>query len=245
MLDALKKWIGAASPARRQWESVAQWAERRQATFRVASKGEGFTVEGRTGAVPWRLEWGPSQRPYVTGTELRLRGDLGLPADLQVLLLNRPLAEALEKAVFDEYVEGVQTRIDTSAPPEMRWLVMFPKVAGADLKALRARYAAVASHKAWVLRWLEGAFAEELAKAPGEVGDPVVWMVGRGRMMLRTALPVPEPEAIKPWLALFETALRQARRAQAELGDPPSPSTQPSLWPASAMPGDAGAPPLR
>ena len=49
------------------------------------------------GATPWRLEWGPSQRPYIQGQELRIRAELGLSSELQLVLMNRALQEAMEK----------------------------------------------------------------------------------------------------------------------------------------------------
>ena len=96
--------------------------------------------------MPWRLEWGPSQRPYIQGHELRLRAEMGLAPDLQLVLMNRALQETMEKAVFDQYVEGVQTRIDNQTPPEMRWLVMFPKLSGSEMGALRERYVGAVQH---------------------------------------------------------------------------------------------------
>lgn len=238
MLDVLKKWFGAPAPVRGSWRALAAWAERRQLQFRPSTKDDGFIAEGVTGPVSWRLEWGPSQRSYIGGQELRMRAELGLPAELQILLLHRPLAETLEKAVFAEYVESVQTSIDSSMPPEMRWLVMFPKVPGYELKALRERYAAIASHKAWLLHWLDSVFADELMRAPGPADAPVIWMIARGRLMLRVALPEAGPESVERWLLLFETALRQARLTQAEIGDAVAPSTPSSLWPASGVPGE-------
>ncbi|HEY6132366.1 MAG TPA: hypothetical protein VIW70_00195 [Rubrivivax sp.] len=239
MLDSLKKWFG--EPARRKgWDALAPWAEGKQYVFRGVRKSEGFVIDGRMGAMPWRLEWGPSQRGYVEGHELRLRGEVGLPADLQVLVLTRELQESMERTVFDQYVEGVQTRIDTSTPPEMRWLVMYPKLGGAELKTLRDRYAAVANHKPWLTHWIDGPLADELRAAPGTRSDPLVLMVARGRLMLRAAVAEPEPEALDRWLLLFETAMREARRAISEIDDlAPGPSTQPSLWTSSAMPRDA------
>jgi hypothetical protein len=136
MLDAVKRWLSPTPAAAAQAgdrSSIATWAKGRSLQFRGVREGEGFVIDGQLDATAWRLEWGPSQRPYVAGNELRLRADLGLANDVQVLLLDRPLQERLEKTVFEQYVEGVQTRIDTQTPPEMRWLVMFPKLAGADL----------------------------------------------------------------------------------------------------------------
>jgi hypothetical protein len=39
-------------------------------------------------------------------------------------------------------------------------------------------------------------------------------------------------------LRVFETAMREARRVANESSDSLSPSTQPSMWSASALPGD-------
>ena len=111
MLDGLKRlFSGAPAAPLEGWDGIAPWAASRQYTFRGVPN-EGFVVDGRLGATPWRLEWGPSQRPYIQGQELRLRAELGLGSDLHLVLMNRELQETLEKAVFEQYVEGVQTRI--------------------------------------------------------------------------------------------------------------------------------------
>jgi hypothetical protein len=243
MLENLKKWLGGGSAPKSDHASLIDWAAQRQFACRAVSKEDGVVIDGRLGALPWRLEWGPSQRPYVTGRELRLRAEPGLPPTLQLLVINRELSVSLEKAVFDEYVEGVQTRIDTATPPEMRWLVMFPKLSGSELGVLRERYVAVSGSKPWLQRWLDGALGTALLAAPGTPADPLVLMIGRGRLMLRTACAEPTVEAIQAWLRVFESALREARRVQEEFGGNDAPSTQPSLWSASAMPGDPPPPP--
>jgi hypothetical protein len=54
---------------------------------------------------------------------------------------------------------------------------------------------------------------------------------------LRTQLAEPELPALQQWLRLFESAMREARRVANESTDAISPSTQPSLWSTSALPG--------
>jgi hypothetical protein len=240
MLEGLKRLFSSAPAPARGWDGLAPWAQAHQYTFRGVKEADGFVVEGRSGALPWRLEWGPSQRPYVQGTELRLRAELALPSDLQVVVLNRLLQEQMEKAVFDQYVEGVQTRIDRETPPEMRWLVMFPKLGGSELGRLRERWVALGSVKAWLLAWLDGALTDTLEKLPVAHERPVVLMVGRGRLTLRTELGEPDAEELERWVRLFETAMREARRAATLTYDTTIPSTQPSLWSASALPPDQG-----
>ncbi len=241
MLDGLKRLFsgsGQGDDAGHDWEGLLPWVQQRQYTFRVV-QNEGFVVDGRLGATPWRLEWGPSQRPYISGQELRIRAELGLSPELQVVVMNTALQEQMEKDVFEQYVEGVQTRIDNQTPPEMRWLVMFPKLGDKDLgDELAGRYAALASVKAWLLQWLAGPLTQSLATLRVEPSVPLVLMIGRGRLMLRTALAEPELPALQAWLRLFESAMREARRVANDSSDAISPSTQPSLWSSSALPGD-------
>jgi hypothetical protein len=238
MLDGIKRLFSGPQPTSANgWDDIATWATSLEYTYREVA-AEGFVIDGRLGATPWRLEWGPSQRPYIQGQELRLRAELGLVADLQVVLMNRNLQEAMERSVFEQYVEGVQTRIDNQTPPEMRWLVMFPKLTGVEMGALRERYVALSSIKAWLMQWLEGPLSQAVVSQRIEGATPVVLMIGRGRLMLRTALPDLNLLTLKSWLRLFETAMREARRVASEAGDTLSPSTSPSLWSASALPGD-------
>ena len=128
MLDSIKRWLGAAPVQVQGWSELSAWVRAQQHILRAVRDPEGFVIDGRSGETPWRLEWGPSQRSYIQGPELRIRADVAVPRELQALVLNRELMVAMEKAVFDQYVEGVQTRIDTATPPEMRWLVMFQKL---------------------------------------------------------------------------------------------------------------------
>ena len=237
MLDGLKRLFTGDTPPADDWGGISPWAESRQYAFRGVPN-EGFVIDGRLGATPWRLEWGPSQRPYIHGQELRIRSELGLGSDLQLVVMNRVLQEQMEKDVFDQYVEGVQTRIDNQTPPEMRWLVMFPKLPGSEMPELRERYIALSSVKPWLVQWLQGPLSQAVAALKVDAATPIVLMIGRGRLMLRTALPDADVLPLQAWLRLFEGAMREARRVANESSDSISPSTQPSMWSTSALPGD-------
>jgi len=242
MLEGLKRlFSGAPVAPSPEWVGIAPWAESRQYAFRAVPNA-GFVIDGSIGATPWRMEWGPSQRPYITGMELRLRAEMGLPADLQVVLMNRVLQDAMETSVFEQFVEGVQTRIDNQTPPEMRWLVMYPKLPGSDMPRLRERYVAISSVKGWLQHWLEGPLTTSLTGVIVAADVPVVLMIGRGRLMLRTAVPDAQIGAVQGWLRVFETAIREARRVVEEGATTDTPATAPSLWPPSALPGDERQP---
>ena len=241
MLDGLKRLFARRPPMPAAWDPVLVWAERQRHVFKPLPEGDGFVVDGHLGALPWRLEWGPAQRNYIGGSELRVRAEPGTSPGVQAMLLDRALQSSMEQAMFDQYVEGVQTRIDQSTPPEMRWLVMLHKASGAELGALREGFAAVSSRREWLVSWVEGALAPALLAAPRAPGQPMVLMLARGRMTLRTALAEPTPQALDAWLRVFATALREARRA-AEQVAPEPPSTQASGWEPSASAADAGPP---
>lgn len=244
MLNSLRRMFSRGStlgdPA-----VIQAWSQQRGAEYRRVRAHEGCVVEGRMGSQAWRLEWGPSQRSYVPGAELRLLAELELPKELQVMLLNRQLMEATEKAVYEHYVDDVQTRLDTETPPEMRWLVMYAKAGPQDLGRLRERYGAVGSIMPWLQKWLasplHGALANTIDMVPLE--QPVVLSIGRGRLVLRTSLTTPTMDNLVLWHSVFEHALREARRLGAEWRDASGivPSTQPEDW----LPGETAASPYK
>eukprot|EP01136_Pigoraptor_vietnamica_P015187 Opistho-1_new@58025 len=147
VLKQLKHWFVARANAAR-WRPIHDWAEGRNAMFRVARDGQGFMIE-QPKALPGalRIEWGASQRSYIVGTELRMRCELRMHSDLQLMVLCRELMDTLEKTVFEAYTDTLKTRVDTDTPEEMRWLVMFPKFNQINSKLVRQRYGAVGVNK--------------------------------------------------------------------------------------------------
>jgi hypothetical protein len=231
MLEQFKRWFAGAPKATVAGiDEMQLWAERRRFTARAVPGDEGgMVVEGRSGADAFRLEWGPSTRTYVQGYELRLRADVPFGGELQLLVLNRSLQEAMERAVFEQYVDGVQTRIDNQTPPEMRWLVMFPKLSGAELGRLREGFAAVGSHKPWLQAWLEGPLATALAGHGLTKDQPLVLMLSRKGLQLRTQMARPDERELEAWLKLFDTAAREARRVHEQGVNSAQPSSA-SVW---------------
>lgn len=221
MLASLKRFFSGPSPGR-DFADVADWAKRRGHTFKRARDEGGFVIDGVLEDKPWRLEWGPPQRTYIAGRELRLRMELNLPSDMQMLLLALPLMHLLEKQTYEQFVESTQTQIGTTTPEEMRWLVMFPKVDLAALKNIKLHFAAVASLPAAGLGWVEGPLAHALEQALPTLlqGDPpFVLMTLRNRAYLRVQLADPDPQSIATALAIFETAVAQAVKAASDHTD--------------------------
>ena len=198
--------------------AMQRWAEGHGYAFRKVRDASGCVIEGALGPQAWRIEWGASQRSYIEGCEIRLMADLGLSHSLMALVLNRALMAAMEKEVYEQYVNDVQTRIDTDTPAEMRWLVMYTKLEAADLGALKDRFGAVGSVPPWLLQWLSGALRDALMATLGEVrsDQPFVLTVSRGRLTLRTAMPAPDTGKLAMWFSVFEQALTAARNVGEE-----------------------------
>lgn len=235
MLASIKRLFAGAPGATDDWPEVQAWTRQRQWALRVVREPRGFAIDGCSGSTPWRLEWGPSQRSYIQGGELRLRADLAVPRELQALLINRELMESMERDVFDRYVEGVQTRIDTDTPAEMRWLVMYPKLGGHELKALRETFGALGNSKPWVQEWLAGDLTPALATLPHAAAQPLVLIVARRRLSLRSALAQPNVEDLQRCVQLFDCALNAARKVAIDFSEAATASTMPSLFPTSAV----------
>lgn len=233
MLESFKR-LFATPPTGPDWREVQEWAKLKGHTFKRAREDEGFVLDGALDGRPWRVEWGPPQRAYIEGRELRIRMELKLPSEMQMLLLSRPLMEQLERQTFEQFTEGTQTQIDTSTPEEMRWLVMFPKVDMARLRVLRPHFGAVAWNALAAQAWIEGPLAQQLERAMGSLlqGDPpFVLMTLRGRCYLRVRLIDPDPKAFGAAIALFETAVTQALKLADAAGDAHEwPTTGSTAW---------------
>jgi hypothetical protein len=207
MFDALKRMFAgpAAGP---DFSEVTAWAKGAGHGFKRARDNQGFVIEGRG----WRLEAGPPQRAYIEGPELRLRSDLELPSDLQMVIMSRALMNSLERETFEQFTDSLKTYADDStAPEEMRWLAMFRKLDNSALGALSGRFGAAALAPPSVQAWVGSALGAQLLEAAKHVPpeQPLVLMTNRGRVTLRTELDSLDGEVLGRWIALFETALQQ------------------------------------
>ncbi|MFT7724585.1 MAG: hypothetical protein QM788_17435 [Roseateles sp.] len=229
-----------------RWRPVQDWAEAGGATFSQAGDGQGFVIERPAGALgPLRVEWGESQRSYLPGCELRMRCEMGLHRDLQLMVLGRALMETLERAVFEAYTDTLKTRLDTGTPEEMRWLVMFPRFEQAASPVIRQHYGVVGATRELAGAWLDGELGEALVQASEDLlpeGHPFVLMAMRGNLYLRAGLDEADLPRVQGLVWLLECAARAARRVGERLSDSGAwPTTTSVAWtPPSMRAGDAG-----
>ena len=112
---------------------------------------------------------------YIAGHELRLRIALGLPPDLQMLVMTRSLKETLENEAYEHAVQSTRTQVGTTGAEEMRWLALFPKISFGASKILRSTFAGVSSLAHEGPAWLEGALGHGLERATS------TWLAARSR----------------------------------------------------------------
>ena len=214
MLDALKR-LFTGKPGGTDWGNVSKWAQSRQCLFKRVRDVDGFAIDGHLGALPWRMEWGPPQRAYIASRELRLRMELNLPQDLQMMVISLSLLEALELQTFEDFTQGNQTYAGSDLPEEMRWLSMWPRAALTGQRTLRQHMAALGADPAFAEAWTEGPLGQRLASARNGLlagSPPFMLMCQRGRLYLRMEAPQVDAASLGEALELFELAAQEAVR---------------------------------
>jgi len=76
MLEGLKRLFGPGETPRQDWSELSDWVAQHGWQLGRVRDVDGFVVVGALDGQAWRAEWGPSQRNYIVGSELRLRAEL-------------------------------------------------------------------------------------------------------------------------------------------------------------------------
>ena len=168
---------------------VSEWAGTQGFAFSAEPNGQGISLEGHVGGRPWRLQVGRPSRKYIFGQEVRARAELGLPDDAAVLIINRPLRDALEKQAYEIYTDPLQTSASPNLPEEMRWLAMFDEVGWDSLpKDFSDRYAILTDDRDNALAWLDTPLIRATLDwpIPGPSAQvPFMILLLRGKVYLR------------------------------------------------------------
>jgi hypothetical protein len=217
MLRTIQRIVQPPAPLPpRDWSVVKAWAEGQGLTFKREKEDRGFALLGQVaapdvaGEAPasraWRLEWGPSQREYIEGPELRIRASMGLPAELQMLLMPLPLMDRLERETFSRFTQQAQTEIDIGMPEEMRWLALFRRTSMTPWKQLRSEVGAVAAIAGTAEAWLQNEALQSALMDAVHTLPGFVLMTLRSRLYLRLPLAEPHTGTVGAALALLNTA---------------------------------------
>ena len=213
MFDRFKKAL-SQPPARSDEptaaNAVSEWAGVQGLLYAGVNDGKGFSLTGKIGSKAWKLERGRASRDYIHGEELRARAELKLNNDVSIVIINRPLKDALEKRAYEMYTDTLQTTADPSLPEEMRWLAMYPEVGWDTLGSeFWKRYAVLAEKREHALAWVDPQLAELLTTWPEPGPDaqiPFILMIMRGRAYFRMQYTPPDMPTLEHAAKIFTHA---------------------------------------
>lgn len=223
MFQRIKKVFGregrppADAPVTQSSQSpVSEWASSRG--FELSTLGHGdLSLQGTVAGRPWRMEIGRPSRKFIAGEELRARAELGLSDDMAVMIMNRPLKDALEKHAYSIITDTLQTTIDPNLPEEMRWLAMYDEVGWEGLPdPFWERYAVLADRREAAPQWIDFRLAELLLDWPEPVPDdqvPFMMMLLRGKAYLRMQYEPAELTTLDHAARIFDASCASALRS--------------------------------
>lgn len=220
MFERLKKVFGkddkAAFPPSSQMASnqVSEWAGTQGFSYSAHVNGQSFSLDGKVGGKPWRIERGRPTRNFIRGEELRARAELGVDEDVTVLVMNRPLKEALEKKAYSIYTDGLQTTADPHLPEEMRWLAMYEEF-GWDSQPAEFwdRFCVLSGSREHALAFVDAPLAERMLNwpQPGPSREtPFMLMVLRGKAYLRMEYNPADMPTLQHAADIFNSACESA-----------------------------------
>ncbi|MBX3655560.1 MAG: hypothetical protein KF686_15355 [Ramlibacter sp.] len=193
---------------------VSEWAGTQGLGYSEQGSGKGFSLEGKVSGKRWRMEVGRPSRNFIRGEELRARAELGINEDAAVLIMNRPLKEALEKKAYSIYTDSLQTTADPNLPEEMRWLAMYEEVGWDSLpRPFWERYSILADARENALAFVDTGLADLLMgwPEPGPSEEvPFMLMLLRGKAYLRMEYAPSDMPTLQHASAIFTSACESA-----------------------------------
>ena len=221
MFERIKKALSreappadSGPPSQVTYGPVSEWAVQHGFGSSLQPDGHTVVINGSVSGKPWRMEVGNPTRNYIRGDEMRARADLGLHEELAVLVMNRPLKEALERKAYSLITDGTHTTAEPNLPEEMRWLAMFQEVGWDGLPPqFWSRYAVLTGRREHALEWIDPTLARLMLDwpmpAPGaEV--PFLMIILRGKAYLRMEYTPAEMSTLNHAVQVFTAACESA-----------------------------------
>ena len=223
MFDRIKKALatsvksssapGGAS-SQQQHGPMSEWAATQGFGFSVEGRAQEVSLEGKVSGKPWRMQLGRPTRNYILGEELRARAELGVRDDVAVLVMNKPLKEALEKKAYSIYTDPLQTSMDAELPEEMRWLAMFKEARWeGPSKDFWSRYSVLTDRRENAMAWIEPQLAMMMMDwpTPGPSAEvPFLILLLRGKSYLRMEYSPAGMPTLRHASLIFQTSCKSA-----------------------------------
>ena len=193
---------------------VSEWAAAQGFAVSMHGAGQTLKMQGKVGGKPWLMEVGAPSRNYIRGEEVRARAELGLNEDLAVMIINRPLKEALEAKAYGMITNELQTTADPNLPEEMRWLAMYDEVGWDSLPMpFWQRYSVLTDVRENALAWVDPQFAELLLDWPEPAPSrevPFMLLLLRGKAYMRMEYSPADMPTFRHAAAIFQCACESA-----------------------------------
>ncbi|CAN5714015.1 hypothetical protein BH11PSE7_BH11PSE7_02960 [soil metagenome] len=198
---------------------VSQWAGTQG--FAFSGQGTAFALDGKVGNKTWRMERGRPSRNFIRGEELRGRCELGIDENISVLIMNRPLKQALEKKAYQLYTDSLQTTADPNLPEEMRWLAMYDEVGWESLPlSFWDRYSVLTDEREHAIGWVDPILAGLMMKwpEPGPSAEvPFMLMLLRGKAYLRMEYTPADMATLQHAATIFTMCCESAMNGLADI----------------------------
>jgi len=188
MFASIKRMIAPGSSKADEGQVLSSWAKAQGYAYKTVRDKDGGGHVVQSEDEDWRVEGGASQRSYTRGKELRFRRETKPSPGVQILVVRRVLAHALEAEVFTSFTNAMQTQVDNTLPDEMRWLPMHPRVALTEPAVLSKRFVVLSNAETVARRWLDDnllAVLEEAATTWWTDALILVMTINRGRLTIR------------------------------------------------------------
>jgi hypothetical protein len=193
---------------------LSKWAAKQGMKLSLDGAGPGLFLDGRVRGKPWRLQLGSPTRKYIRGYEVRARAELDIDEDLSVLVISRPLQEALEKQVYQMYTDSLQTLANPGLPEEVRWLSTFEEVGWESLpRTFWHRYSVLTDRRENALAWIDQALCQLMQEWPEPAPSrevPFMIMLLRGKAYLRMEYNPAELATLRHAALIFTNACEGA-----------------------------------
>ena len=222
MFDRIKKAFARETqpvdpPSQLALGPMSEWAATQGFGFSIDGGSQNVALEGKVSGRPWRLVLGKPTRNYIFGEEVRARAELGIDESVAVLVMNRPLKEALEKRAYEMYTDTLQTSVDTTLPEEMRWLAMFQEVGWESIpQEFWSRLAILTDDRSAAMKWVDPLLAELMVKWPAPAPSaevPFIALLLNGKAYLRMEYTPAELGTLQHAAHIFTSACESAMGA--------------------------------
>jgi hypothetical protein len=160
---------------------VSRWATSQFLHLKPGEAGQ-FSIQGQLLERPFRAECGPTSRPYIEGSELRVKVDLELPPFGRVVVMSRAVRDSLA-SLGDGQALAPGTLAD-----ERRWLTELRETRWPNPpESFWERYVVLSDAPELAQRWLNADAIDFLTLGNSDLAARVPLLVAlmRGKCYLR------------------------------------------------------------